>query len=132
MSSSVFDASAVLAVLNAEPGKEVAGPHLFGATISSVNYSEVLKKTVEVGGSISKVQLFLAKQNLNVVPFATQHAVQTAEIWPESKALGLSFADRACLSLGLMLDLPVLTTDGDMASVNLPVDVKLIRKKKAA
>lgn len=132
MSSSVFDASAVLAVLNAEPGKDAAEPQLFGASISSVNYSEVLKKTVEVGGSISKVQLFLAKQNLNIVPFAAQHAVQTAEIWPEAKPLGLSFADRACLSLGLLLELPVLTTDSDMAAVDLPIDVQLVRKKKAA
>ena len=129
MSSSIFDASAVLAVLNGERGQEAAEPFLFGATISAVNYSEVLKKVAELDGSIAKIQLLLAKQNINVIPFDATHAVQTAAIWREGKPLGLSFADRACVALGMMLELPILTTDADMASTDLPVDIKLIRKR---
>ncbi|MCA9212157.1 MAG: type II toxin-antitoxin system VapC family toxin [Planctomycetales bacterium] len=128
MSSCVFDASAVLAVLNRERGHEIAEPHLFGATISTVNYGEVLKKSVERGGSIPMVQLLLAKQDLRIVPFDVSHSVCSAEICPAGKAHGLSFADRACLSLGLLLDLPIVTAEEAMKQVNLPIKVKLIRK----
>jgi PIN domain nuclease of toxin-antitoxin system len=124
----VFDASAVLAVLNHERGHEKASPLLSGATISAVNYGEVLKKAVEFGGSISKVQLLLGKQSLRVIPFDVAHAVKAAAIWPESKPFGLSFADRACMSLGLLLDLPIVTAEENMAKVDLPAKVKLIRK----
>jgi PIN domain nuclease of toxin-antitoxin system len=39
--------SAALAVMNAEPGADVVRASLIGAIISSVNYSEVMKKTLE-------------------------------------------------------------------------------------
>ena len=129
MSSSVFDASAVLAVLNRERGHEHAEADFFGATISAVNYGEVLKKTIEKGGSIVKTQMFLAKQDLKVIPFDRQHAVAAAEIYPASKVYGLSFADRACMSLGMILDTPIVTAEEDMGKVDLPVTVKLIRKR---
>ena len=128
MSSVVFDASAVLAVLNRERGHDKATPLLHGAVISAVNYGEVLKKAVEVGGSIATVQLLLGKQSLLIVPFDVPHAVKAASIWTQSKAFGLSFADRACVALGLLLDLPVVTAEQNMSKVELPVKVKLIRK----
>jgi ribonuclease VapC len=128
VSSVVFDASAVLAVLNRERGHDKAAPLLHGAAISAVNYGEVLKKTIEFGGSIPTVQLLLGKQSLRVVPFDVAHAVKAALIWPQSKPFGLSFADRACVALGLLLDLPVVTAEENMSKVDLPVKVKLIRK----
>ena len=74
------------------------------------------------------VQLLLAKQDLRIVPFDVSHSVCSAEICPAGKAHGLSFADRACLSLGLLLDLPIVTAEEAMKQVNLPIKVKLIRK----
>jgi len=129
MSSSIFDASALLAVLNSERGHKNAEGRVFGATISAINYSEVLKKTVEVGGSSDKIELLLAKQRLLVIPFDRHQAVKAAAIWPLAKPHGLSFADRACVSLGLMLELPVLTADADMTKIDLPVKFELIRKR---
>lgn len=130
MSSCIFDASAMLAVLNRERGHEIAEPLFVGACVSAVNYGEVLKKAVEHGGSIPRVQLLLMKQNLKIKPFDILHSVKSAEIYPQSKPLGLSFADRACVSLGLMLDLPIVTADEKMAEVDLPLRVNLIRKRQ--
>ena len=47
----VLDASALLALVNQEPGWEVVARAAAGddATISAVNYSEVLQKTARVG-----------------------------------------------------------------------------------
>ena len=129
MSSSIFDASALLAVLNSERGHKKAEGRVFGATISAINYSEVLKKTVEAGGAIDRIELLLAKQRLLVVPFDRQQATKAAAIWPLAKPHGLSFADRACVALGMMLELPILTTDADMTKIDVPVEFELIRKR---
>jgi ribonuclease VapC len=41
--------------------------------------------------------------------------------------LGLSLGDRACLSLGLRLNLPVLTCDRVWAELGLPLTIQLLR-----
>lgn len=127
----VFDASAVLAVLQRERGHEVAAASLEGASISAVNYGEVLKKSAERGGSIAHVRAILAQQRLRIVPFDGTHAVRAAEIWKDCKPYGLSFADRACVSLGMMLDATVMTTEQNMTKVKLPVTIELIRKRQS-
>lgn len=123
----VLDASAVLAVLQKEPGAERVESSLYGATISAVNYGEVLKKSAEHGGSIPLVKSILAQQRLFVVPFDVDHATKAAEIWEVCKPLGLSFADRACVSLGLIRNRPVITAEKRMSQTSLDVEVELIR-----
>ena len=46
MASAVLDSSAVLAVLNAEPGADVVIATLDDALLSTVNYAEVVTKIV--------------------------------------------------------------------------------------
>jgi len=128
--SVVFDASAVLAVLNKERGHEKVISSLPGGLISAVNYSEVLKKSIENGTLLAEVQHHLQNFMLVVVPFDAEQARRAAEIWPAVRALGLSFADRACLTLGLTRGATVLTGDKDMAETQLPVRVKLIRDRR--
>lgn len=62
MNRVVLDASAILAVLNNERGAEAVLPLLRGASVSAVNYGEVLKKAVEYGGTIAAVKSALAAQ----------------------------------------------------------------------
>ena len=45
----VMDASALLALLNEEPGADVVGEALLGAIISAVNLSEVVAKLCNAG-----------------------------------------------------------------------------------
>lgn len=47
MSEMVLDASALLALLNVEPGSEVVEKAIPGAAISAVNLSEVVASTVK-------------------------------------------------------------------------------------
>lgn len=49
MTEVVLDASAFLALLNAEPGAEKVAGVLSGAALSAVNLSEVVAKLAEVG-----------------------------------------------------------------------------------
>ena len=47
MTNVVLDASALLEVMNSEPGADIVRASLVGALMSAVNYSEVMKKTIE-------------------------------------------------------------------------------------
>ncbi|MEZ6129193.1 MAG: type II toxin-antitoxin system VapC family toxin [Planctomycetaceae bacterium] len=132
MSSVVFDASAVLAVLNRETGHEKAAERIYGAAISAVNYGEVLKKSAERGGSIAHVAAILRQQRMNITSFDADQAARAAEIWSECKPFGLSFADRACIALGLTMKVPIITAEQSMSQVALPVEFQLIRKRGAA
>jgi PIN domain nuclease of toxin-antitoxin system len=50
MSEVVLDASAILALLNAEPGAAVVEEAVPGAVMSAVNLSEAVAKLAERGG----------------------------------------------------------------------------------
>jgi ribonuclease VapC len=123
----VLDASAVLAIMHREAGHDTARQYLEGAIISAVNYSEVLKKLIEAGGSSVTTRFHLENFALTVVPFDEQQAARAAEIWPMGRKLGLSFADRACFALGLERNAKVLTGDKRWKEVDLDVNVMLFR-----
>jgi ribonuclease VapC len=127
VTSAVLDASALLAVLNCEPGADVVAAVLHDAVISAVNYSEVLKKTIERNGSAEQVAHIIRDLAVAIVPFDERHAAATAALFPETKPFGLSLADRACLALGLQQRATVLTADGKWKLVKLALKVKLIR-----
>ena len=127
MTSVVLEASALLAVLNAEPGADVVRAALANAIISAVNYSEVLKKTIERGGGIREAAAIIRDLSVAVIPFDEEHAAASAELYPQGKPHGMSSADRACLALGVQRKLTVLTAERKMRLLALPIKVKLIR-----
>lgn len=128
MNRVVLDASALLAVLFAEEGSRVVAPVLYGATMSAVNYSEVLKKAVEKGGSIQPAKFFVERQGIQIVAFDNVHAETAAAILPQTSPFGLSFADRACVSLGLRLRYQIYTAERRMSDIGLDVPIRFIRK----
>lgn len=127
MTSVVLDASALIALLRSEPGAEVVRKSLDGAIISAVNYSEVLKKTIERGGPIEIAVSRIEALSISIIPFDERHAAAAAELYPEAKPQGMSFADRACIALGLQQRATVLTTDAKWKLLNIPLKLKLIR-----
>ncbi len=126
----VLDASALIALLRREPGAEVVRQRLTDAVISAVNYSEVLKKTIEIGGLPHLVQAFVQNISLRVVPFDESQAAASAALYPHTRSHGMSFADRACLALGVKEGADVLTTERKMALVVLPIVVNVIRNQQ--
>ncbi len=132
MTEFVLDASAVLAYALGERGAEVVGPRLFGAVMSAVNYSEVLKKTLERGGQMADTAMLLAGARVEIVPFESRQAVQAANLFNATRSEGLSFADRAALALAIELDASLYTADRRLAAVDAPIDVVLIRETATA
>jgi ribonuclease VapC len=128
VSSVVLDASALLAFLQRESGADLVERHLAGAALSAVNYSEVLKKVVENGGSVQEAAGVIQALQLEIIPFDERQAMVAAALLPKTQGKGLSFADRACLTLESDLKAALYTTDRRIAEIDAPVRVVLIRE----
>jgi ribonuclease VapC len=129
----VLDASALLAFFRDELGTDlVRMAMLSGASISTVNYAEVLTRLAERGGSIATLvrrveEAGIPPNLLTVVPFTEGDAEAAASLRSTTRHLGLSLGDRACLALGLRMGRPVLTADRAWATLAVGVEVRLIR-----
>jgi PIN domain nuclease of toxin-antitoxin system len=123
----VLDASALLALVNAEPGAEIVAAALADATIGTVNLAEVVSKLIELG--IREQDAWAEASDLvpSVVDFDADLARRTARLRLPTRALGLSLGDRACLALAERLRLPALTADRAWQNLSIPVEIRLVR-----
>ena len=123
----VLDASALLAVLLVEPGRENVEPHLMDAVISTVNLSEVFARALKAGVSAEDARWMLEGFDLTTIAFSAEQAIGTALLLPVTRHLGLSLGDRACLALALETGFPVFTADRQWQGLDVGVDIRLIR-----
>lgn len=107
----VLDASALMAVLNEEPGQDFVRPRLRNAAISAVNLGEVAVKMAERGVPAWQIEATLGDFNLDVHPFDMGQALAAAALRAPTRSRGLSFGDRACLALASHLGGIALTAD---------------------
>jgi PIN domain nuclease of toxin-antitoxin system len=128
MSSIVLDASALLAVLNQEPGAENLPPErLAQATISTVNLAEAHTKLVREGIDPDEAWEDVMGPIQDWAPFTAEQAKIAGSLAARTRSIGLSLGDRACLALGLTLKVPVYTTDRAWKSLKLGVRIHVIR-----
>lgn len=131
MPSSVLDASALLALLQGEPGGPIVAEALaVGCAIAVVNVAEVLSKGAEIGidPEAALRDLEELEERLEIAPLERADLVTVGELRTHTRAAGLSLADRACVALGRRLGVPVLTADRAWATLHLDgVEVRLIR-----
>ena len=126
--SCVLDASALLALLQQEPGAETVETLLEEAVISSVNWSEVVQTSLDRGVELDNLREDLKALVLSIAPFDVEDAEIAAALRRGTAELGLSLAGRACLALARRLSIPALTTDSGWAELQLEaVFVRLIR-----
>ena len=124
----MLDASALLAVLNQEPGAETLPPErLAQAIISTVNLAEAHSRLVREGIDPDQAWEDVMGPIQDCAPFTVEQARITGSLAAQTRALGLSLGDRACLALGLMLKAPVYTTDRAWKSLKLGVRIHVIR-----
>ena len=128
MSSVVLDASALLALLNQEPGVEKLTPELMsGAAMSTVNLAEVQSKLVAQGVLPDDAWEAAITPIREVVPFTPEHARLAGDLVTKTRRLGLSLGDRACSALGLALNLPVYTADKSWKKLKVGPGIRAIR-----
>jgi ribonuclease VapC len=126
VAEAVLDASAILALLNQEPGGDTVEPYLAHGTMSAVNAAEVLSKLVDAGLAVDEARESLSLLGLEISSFDAHDAEVVASLRTATKAKGLSLGDRACLALGLRLGARVVTAERSWAALKV-VDVVTIR-----
>jgi PIN domain nuclease of toxin-antitoxin system len=114
-------------MFNAEPGSGQAAELLEGATISAVNFAEVVARLLEWGLSEQKSLEYLVSLDVGVAPFDRDGAIEVGRLRAATRHLGLSLGDRACLATAKMLGVAAVTTDRSWRGLEIGVDVRVIR-----
>ena len=129
----VLDSSALLAWLFNEPGKEHVSTALKkGCLINTVNWTEVVQKSIDRGMSSSLVYerlkaAYILDSALKITSFTEPLSIAAAELIKLTKTFGLSLGDRACLASGMARKQPILTADRIWADIEVPALIQLIR-----
>jgi PIN domain nuclease of toxin-antitoxin system len=122
-----------MASIHGEDGKATVRAALAQrAAIGVVNWAEVLSKTAERGGDPIALELAYRERGfiggaLSIKPLTEADCVTVARLRPATRPLGLSLADRACLTLAKRLGVPALTADRSWADADTGIEVQLIR-----
>lgn len=122
----VLDSSAVLAVINCEPGQENVEPKFPESLVSVVNVAEILTKLAERNVDLDDALEYFIQVGVEVADFDVAQAKKCAELRPLTKHLGLSLGDRACLALAITQNATAITADRDWVSAGI-CKVELIR-----
>ena len=123
----VLDASALLCLLNQEPGAVRVGEAMAGATISAANLIEVISKLIDKGLDGPTVVADLAELDMVVADVDRTQAEQAGLLRLKTRTHGLSLGDRACLALAQQTGSIALTGDRAWAGLNLGIEVELFR-----
>jgi len=113
----VLDASALLAYLQDEPGSEAIEGVLAEAVMSSVNWAEVVQKSVVAGVVVEGMREDLEALGLETAPFTPEDAEMAGRLWLQTQQVGLSLGDS--LRDGI--------AERIWATPGLPLDVQVIR-----
>ena len=127
LTETVLDASALLALVNGEPGSAKVQPLMPHAVISAVNFCETVQCLRRGGMPVEEVTLALTPLVATPVPFDGAMAYVAASIHEKTRTLGLSFGDCACLALALSRKLPAVTAERVWDQVDVGVRVIRIR-----
>lgn len=125
----VLDASALLALIQEEQGAQLLKPLMKFSVMSTVNVAESLT-ALRCAGISSRESLILITDIITtIVPFDLEQASIVAELQSQQhKGLLLSLGDRACIALGIKLQIPIYTADKVWAQLQLNnANIKLIR-----
>ena len=128
MNRIVLDSSVLLALLNREPGADSLTPELLDAAAgSTVNLAEVQAKLVNEGVNSDIAWNSTLSTVRELMPFTAEQAKIAGSLVPQTRSLGLSLGDRACLALGIALNAPIYTADRSWKSLKVGVRIHVIR-----
>jgi len=123
----VLDASAVLCLLQSEPGSARVAEALPDACVGAVNYSEVVGKLIDGGMTEAAIDFAMDALQLQVVAFDLDQARLAGLLRSRTRRSGLSLGDRACLALASARNRVALTCDGSWEQAEAGCEVELVR-----
>ncbi len=96
--------------------------------MSSINVSEAAAILLDSKMTFEESQACLLPFISTIMPFDEEFAFLTAKLRSQTKAKGLSLGDRACIALGIHLQLPIYTADRRWKELSIEgADIRLIR-----
>ena len=127
MTTHVADASAILAMLDREPGHQRIEAALPATVMSTVNLAEIVTSLINKGIPAADARRTTESLEIETVPLDRELALAAGVLRKVTRSHGLSLGDRACLALGRHLALPVLTADRTWADLDVGIEIQLIR-----
>jgi PIN domain nuclease of toxin-antitoxin system len=126
MAEVVLDASAILALLRAEPGSEQVAEVITDALVSVINEAEVIGKLIWRGQTPAQAERAVRGLAYQLVDLDRDLCRRAGSWWAVTQPQGLSLADRCCLALAERERLPAITTDRSWSKISLGVEVRLV------
>lgn len=126
MSEFVLDASALLAMLNEEPGGAKVADNIASARIGVINYAEVVSHFVRLGMPERDIDAMLDPLPMEVVPADKGLGRIAGRLRGATAQAGLSLGDRFCLALALRDGLPAWTADKAWKTFEKDVEVDVV------
>jgi len=126
----VLDSSVILAYLLDEQGREAAEQAIAArGIICSVNLAEVMSRLMRDQADAAASADVLLALPVTVADLDARLAIDMGAMVAQTRSLGLSLGDRACLALARRERLPTLTADRIwlQAGTLIGVEVRLIR-----
>ena len=129
MNSYVLDASALLCLINGEPGAERVHRTLKLSYISVVNVSEVIAKRIDFGDEPDQLIQDIADLELTIVDMNFSQAALAGGMRAQTRTIGLSLGDRSCLALAKSMGAIALTSDRAWLAIaaEIGVAIELVR-----
>jgi ribonuclease VapC len=127
----LLDASALLALIRNEPGRDRVRAVLDDSQIHSVNLAEVARKMVSKGMPAAEVESLLDELRLDVVEeLSSEQALAVGRLGLEAKRLGLSLGDCVCLAVAEWIGATAVTADRRWAEVT-GIGIKILQVRPA-
>jgi ribonuclease VapC len=123
----VLDASAVLALIQNEPGSVKLRGAMGAALLSSVNLCEIHSKLILKGLAATESWNRIEALQCDVRAFTADQGKLAAELIPATRPFGLSLGDRACLALAMERKAKVYTADRNWKNLSLGIEIEVIR-----
>jgi ribonuclease VapC len=123
----VLDASAMLALMQAEPGADLVAAAIATSVISSVNMAEVISKLVREGMEPPIARQAVLVLGCPIISVDAELGFRAGALSKATRTSGLSLGDRICLALAEREQVPALTTDRAWGTLAIDIQVELIR-----
>jgi ribonuclease VapC len=100
---------------------------LENASMSTVNLAEAHGKLVGRGIDSEDAWEAVTAPIPEIIDFNAEQAKIAGDLLPQTRSIGLSLGDRACLALGIALKAPIYTADRAWHKLRVGVLIHVIR-----